>query len=144
MKHDPAKLIYHSMHKRPMPGCLPLFFAMSALAVAGVMLLVEVKLPEPLRPRGVGNVFYQNDELTRFQVRQHSALPLRLPTDPAARLPEPDHALPLQRPIELQSAPPLPITTEPPDSAVLDAATLLKLPPLVPEGGMPQEKEVEP
>lgn len=144
MKTTPTKLIYHSLHKRPMPGCLPLFFLLAALATGAVMWLVQVKLPEPFRSRGTGAVHYRNDELTRFQVRQHSALPLRLPTDPAARLPEPDHALPLQRPIELQSAPPLPITTEPPDSAVLDAATLLKLPPPVPEGGMPQEKEVEP
>lgn len=143
MKHDPAKLIYHSMHKRPMPGCLPLFFAMSALAVAGVMLLVEVKLPEPLRPRGVGNVFYQNDELTRFQVRQHSALPLQLPVyaDPTARLPLPSHELPLHREVKLETPPAQTFSSEAPDSAVLNAEELLALPP---ENPAPAETQAMP
>lgn len=143
MKNAPAKLIYHSLHKRPMPGCLPLFMLLAALVTGGVMWLVQVRMPEPFRPRGTGTVHYRNDELTRFQVRQRSALPLRLPAyaDPAAHLPELNYELPLSRPVNLQPAPPLPITTEPPDSAVLDAATLLQLPP---EQSSPQEKEVEP
>lgn len=140
MKNAPAKLIYHSLHKRPMPGCLPLFFMLAALVSGLVMWLVEVKLPEPFRPRGTGVVHYRNDELTRFQVRQRSALPLRLPGDPATQLPGPLHTLPLTRAVELQPAPPLPITTEPPDSAVLDAASLLRLPPPLPV----EAKEVEP
>lgn len=145
MKHAPAKLIYHSLHKRPMPGCLPLFFLLAALATAGVIWLVRVKLPEPFRPRGVGDVQYRNDELTRFQVRQRSALPLRLPqyADPAAQLPLEQRELSTARRAELQEAPPLPLTTEPPDSAVLSAAELLELPPAEPaeaegkEGGEP-------
>ena len=145
MKNAPTKLIYHSLHKRPMPGCLPLFFLLAGLATAAVIWLVEVQLPAPFRPRGTGTVSYRNDELTRFQVRQRSALPLRLPgDDPAARLPEPAHALPLQRAVELQAAPPLPITREPRDSAVLDAETLLRLPPAIPDSLLPQEKEVQP
>ena len=131
MKTDPTKLLYHSLHKRPMPGCLPLFVLLAALVTGGLMCLVQVRLPAPIRPRGVGTVDYRNDELTRFQVRQRSALPLRLPTyaDPAEQLPEAPQELPLNRPVNLLPAPPLPITTEPPDSAVLDAAFLLQLPP---------------
>lgn len=138
MKTTPANLIYHSLHKRPMPGCLPLFFLLAALLTVAIVKVVQVTLPEPFHARGVGNVQYRNDELTRFQVRQRSALPLRLPTyaDPAAQLPIPPHELPLSRAVPLQQAPPLPITAEPPDSAVLDAENLLQLPP--------PETEVEP
>ena len=145
MKHAPAKLIYHSLHRRPMPGCLPLFFLMAALATAGVISLVRVAMPEPLRPRGQGSVQYRNDELTRFQVRQRSALPLRLPAyaDPASQLPGAGYELPLSREVSLQPAPPLPISAEPPDSAVLDAGALLRLPPA--EESAPQpEREVAP
>lgn len=129
MKH--TKLIYHSLHKRPMPGCLPLFFLLAALVVAGVISLVEVRLPQPLRPRGIGAMYYKDDELTRFQVRQRSALPLRLPTyaDPATRLPIAKHDLPLLREVTLEPAPPSTFSTEAPDSAVLRADILLELPP---------------
>ena len=127
-----------------MPGCLPLFFLLAALATGAVMWLVQVRLPAHFRPRGTGVVHYRNDELTRFQVRQRSALPLRLPRDPAAMLPEPEHALPLHRPVLLQAAPPLPITPEPPDSAVLDADSLLRLPPPNPQNHLHPEKEVAP
>lgn len=142
MKTDPAKLIYHSMHKRPMPGCLPLFFLLAALATGGVICLVSVELPKPYRARGTGAVSYRNDELTRFQVRQRSALPLRLPAyaDPAAQLPLPEQKLPLGRPVPLQDAPAQPISSTPPDSAVLDADMLLQLPPEAPA----PEKEVAP
>lgn len=132
MKNKPAKLIFHSMHSRPMPGCLPLFFLMAAVVTGVVIALVHVTLPRQLRPRGVGNVYYRNDELTRFQVRQRSALPLRLPAyaDPAARLPMAEHHLPLQREVELQPAPLYDISAgASPDSAVLEAETLLALPP---------------
>lgn len=131
MKTAPARLIYHSLHKRPMPGCLPLFFILAGLAVAGLVSLVRVTLPEPMRPKGVGNVYYRNDELIRFQVRQRSALPLRLPTyaDPSARLPIPDHDLPLQRKINPVSSPAQSFSTRAPDSVVLDADSLLALPP---------------
>lgn len=148
MKHDPIKLIYHTMHKRPMPGCLPLFFVLAALVVVGIISLVRVVTPEPLRPRGVGNVYYRNDELTRFQVRQRSAMPLRLPVyaDPAARPPIPEHPLDPVRQVELQATPA--VTSLPgaaPDSAVLNAESLLALPPeelLHPVN--PEEKEVQP
>lgn len=142
MKRDPIKLIYHSLHKRPMAGCLPLFFVLAALVVAGVAALVKVVVPEPPKPRGVGNVYYRNDELTRFQVRQRSALPLRLPAyaDPAARPAIPEHELPLYRELELLPLPPLHSIQPPPDTAVPGAEGLPELPP----PGFMQGKEVQP
>lgn len=139
MKQASPKLLFHSLHTRPMPGCLPLFFLMAALVVAGLVCLVKVSLPMPLRPRGNGNMYYSNDELTRFQVRQSGALPLRLPAyaDPAARLPVPEHPLPLRREVGPAPAPPLSITNQAPDSAVLSADALLTLPP--PADSTPQE-----
>ena len=141
MKNDPIKLIYHSMHKRPMPGCLPLFFIMAALLVIGLICMVRVITPTPLRPRGVGNIYYKNDELTRFQVRQRSALPLRLPAyaDPAARVAEAEHELPLHRQALPAEAPPINILDYAPDSAAFNAEQLLALPPAAAE-----EKEVRP
>lgn len=131
MKRDPSKLIFHTMHKRPMPGCLPLFFLLAAGVAALVITLVKVSLPEAVRPRGVGSVHYRNDELTRFQVRQRSALPLRLPAyaDPAAQSPIPAQELPQSRKVTLRPAPPQLISSELPDSAALDEETLLRLPP---------------
>lgn len=139
MKNAPTRLIYHSLHKRPMSGCLPLFLLLATLATIGAISLVHVTMPPPFHSRGQGTVGYKNDELTRFQVRQRSALPLRLPTyaDPAAQQPVAHAELTLGREVPLQEAPPLPITAEPPDSAVLDAAELLRLPPT-------EETEVEP
>lgn len=138
MTPSPPKLVFHSLHTRPMPGCLPLFFLLAALLVGGVICLVEVTLPKPIRPRGVGNVYYRNDELTRFQVRQHAALPLRLPAyaDPAAQLPLPKRPLTLKR--EAGPVPALPPAGQAPDSAVLSADALLALPPAPQqEGGTP-------
>lgn len=114
-----------------MPGCLPLFFLMAALVVALIMLAVRVSLPATPPPRGVGNVYYRNDELTRFRVRQHSALPMRFPDsiDPVAQLPIPEHNLPLPRKMPLQPAPPAYLPDNIPDSIVLDPELLLKLPP---------------
>lgn len=141
MKTKPAKLLFHSLHSRPMPGCLPLFFLMAAV-VAGVFIaVVHVSLPRQQRPRGVGRVYYRNDELTRFQVRQRSALPLRLPAyaDPASHLPTEAPELPLRREPAPLPAPVYSILTGAPDSAVLEADTLLALPPAEPlqKGGEP-------
>ena len=131
MKRAPINLIYHSLHTRPMPGCLPLFFFLAALVVALFMVFVRVSLPATTPPRGVGRVYYRNDELTRFRVRQHSALPMRLPDsiDPVAQLPIPEHPLPLPRKVHLQPTPPAFTPYSVPDSIVLDPERLLKLPP---------------
>ena len=117
MKHDPIHLLYHSMHARPMRGCLPLFVLLSALLVGGVIALFEVSLPEPAPPRGEGLMLYQRDDLTRFRVRQQSALPLRLHTLPLRPMPEL-----LPPPSRLQ-----PVDAR--DSFVLDDAYLLEFPP---------------
>lgn len=142
MKRDPIKLIYHTLHKRPMPGCLPLFFLLAALVVLGIISLVRVVAPPPLRPQGVGNVYYKNDELTRFQVRQRSALPLRLPAyaDPAARLPIPEHPLSPERVVAPLPAPAQTLMQAAPDTAVPGADSL-------PEPALPtatDKKEDEP
>lgn len=130
MKSAPIKLIYHSMHKRPMPGCLPLFFILAAVVAAAGICVVKVVMPGKLPPPKVGHVYYRSDEMTRFQVRQNSALPLRLPAyaDPAAGLCREEHPLPLYRQISPLPAPQVE-TTPPHDSAVLDAEQLLALPP---------------
>lgn len=146
MKRAPIHLIYHSVYPRSMSGCLPLFFILALGAVVGTMILFKVNLPKPIPPRGEGEILYRQDELTRFRVRQHSALPLRLPSsvDPAARLPIPEHILPLH---------PLPTLLPPPsqlrpvyaqDSFVLDDAYLLEFPPeeTTPTAG--QQKEASP
>lgn len=138
MKNVPANLLYHSLHKRPMPGCLPLFFLLAAVVTGAVMWLVKVEPPKRVFPRGAGSVQIQNDEMTSFQVRQRSAMPLHLPRDPAVQLPWGPHELSPTRPVTPLPAPPLPIITAPPDSAVLDADSLLRLPPPT------QETEVAP
>lgn len=145
MKRDTIHLLYHGKHKRPMPGFLPLFFLLAVLLVVGVISLVRVVTPQPLHPRGVGNVYYRNDELTRFQVRQRSALPLRLPAyaDPAAQLPIPSHDLAPLRRVQPAAALPLPLVREPADSALPEVDHLLDLPPAAaaaPEAG----EEVQP
>lgn len=144
MKRDPINLLYHTLHKRPMQGCLPLFFVLAALMVAGIAMVVHVALPEPTKPRGVGRVYYKNDELTRFLVRQRGALPLRLPAyaDPAVRLPIPEHALPLRRRVELMPAPEQPFIPIAPDTAVPGADAMPELPP--PAADTPDGKEVLP
>ena len=143
----PTKLLFHSMHKRPMPGCLPLFFLVAAVVVGCIICMVQVTLPRQVRPKGVGNIYYRNDELTRFQVRQRSALPLRLPAfaDPAAHQPIADHSLPLERKIGPLPAAPYSVTPQAPDSAVLDAEYLLALPPAeeAPAAAAPAEEETE-
>lgn len=131
MKREPIHLVFHAPHARPMVRCLPVFIVLSLLLVAGAIMFFTVNLPPMLRPRGVGNILYRQDDLTRFRVRQLSALPLRLPSavDPAAHLPIPKHELPLH--------PELPLVLPPSQlgpmydhaSAVLDDDYLLELPP---------------
>ena len=147
MKNGSIKLQYHSMHKRPMQGCLPFFLFMSGLAVWGMFRLVEVDLPEPLKPKGAGRVLYRDDSVTRFYVAQHSALPLRLPeqTDPAVQSPLPEQALSEDRVVELEMAPAVFPFANDLNSMVFDSETLLALPPLPEEETEEnEEKEVQP
>ena len=108
MKYTPSKLIYHTLHSRPMHGYFPLFFILSAIGVIGGMRLFDVRVSVPLRPQGVGAVLYKNDELTQFRVRQNSALPLHLPrsVDPAEQISIPGNTLPTRRKVPLLPAPP--------------------------------------
>ena len=108
MKYAPSRLIYHTLHSRPMHGYLPLFFMVSAVIVIGCISLFDVRVPVPLQPRAGGTMLYKNDELTQFRVRQNSALPLHLPrsVDPAEQITLPKNTLPTRHEVPLIVAPP--------------------------------------
>ena len=131
MKRESINLLYHRAHTRPMPGCLPLFVILAALLVVGIAIVFKVNLPPLMEPRGEGNIIYRQDELTRFRVRQLSALPLRLPAavDPAARSLVPEHKLPLHPTMQLVPPPSQLSPACDHESAILDDAYLLELPP---------------
>ena len=131
MKNGPIKLLYHSMHKRPMRGCLPLFFFPALLVVGMLVWVVDVKTTEPRKSRGTGRVLYRDDSVTRFYIAQHSALPLRMPmqVDPAVQPPVTVPELPLQREVELEMAPPVFPFASDLNSTVFDSEILLELPP---------------
>lgn len=130
-KEGEVSLVYHIKHGRSMPGCLPLFVLIAGACVVLGLMFVEVRKPEPLRPRGEGNVYYRNDELLHFHAFQRSPLPFRLPAsiDPAQT---PDREMPPlspERKVELLPAPAPSLFGSAPDSAVLEKASLLRLPP---------------
>lgn len=130
MKPKEQSLLYHTMHSRPMPGCLPLFFLM-AMALVGLGLwLAPVDMPDRIRPKGVGKVYIKKDRLTDFVLRRTSPLPLHLPmhADPEYLEDAAAASMPLLRPVQIQTPPPNPLFSQAPDSAVLDAAALLALP----------------
>ncbi len=131
MKRDEPGLIYHSLHRRGYRGCLPVTFVISALVVAGGMCALQVRMPERVRHKGYGELFYRNDSLIHFQIRRRSPLPMNLPNfvDPARQ--ESAAAVDSDGRVEakLTPAPPFDFLSTPPDSAVLDADNLLALPP---------------
>ena len=122
MKDKEKGLLYHTMHSRPMPGCLPLFFLL-ALGVAALCIwIAPVKMPERVRPKGTGQVFVKTDRLTHFLLRRQSPRPLHLPNsaDPeyhedaaAAAMPLLRSAQALQREVS-QSQPESPQLQPPP------------------------------
>ncbi len=129
------KLIYHSLHGRPLRGgCMPVFLLLALLLLGGMLMMVRVEMPEPLTSAGEGSVIYRKDELLYAQIRQRSPLPMRLPdfVDPA-RHPEEGVNLPFRRELHMQAAPPESPFATAPDSVVLDAAGLLALPPTAEE-----------
>lgn len=130
MKDKEHSLLYHTMHSRPMPGCLPLFFLLATGVVALGIWLVPVKMPERVRPQGVGRVYIKNDRLTDFVLRRQSPIPLHLPqhADPEYQEDMAAAAMPLQNAVKLASPPPQPMLNEAADSAVLNAEELLALP----------------
>ncbi len=150
MKERRSSLVLHSEHRRHVRGgCLPVFLLLSVAFFASVLMLVRVEMEPPLRPAGEGNVFYRKDELQENQIRQRSPLPLRLPRYVAPlRKDEGVVNLPLRRTLKAAEAPEeLPYPTAP-DSVVLNATSLLELPPPAGEERSPsaesQRKEDEP
>lgn len=146
MKDKEHSLLYHTMHSRPMPGCLPLFFIL-AMIVAGVGIwLSPVEMPERVRPRGVGKVYIKNDRLTNFVLGRQSPLPLHLPlhADPEYQEDVAAASMPLLRPVKLMPAPPQPVFNTAADSAVLNEASLLELPKTVEPVSEPEPQVVEP
>lgn len=130
MKDKEHSLLYHTMHSRPMPGCLPLFFLMALVAVGAGMWFAPVEMPKRVTPKGVGRVGVKNDRLTDFVVRRTSPLPLHLPlhADPEYQEDMAAAAMPLLRPVSILPPPPMPIFDAAPDSSVLNAEELLAYP----------------
>lgn len=130
MKDKEKGLLYHTMHSRPMPGCLPLFFLLALGVTALCLWIAPVKMPERVRSKGVGEVYVKEDRLTHFLLRRQSPLPLHLPNsaDPEYQEDVAAASMPLLRPSQILPPPPLPVCPMVADSAVLDAAALLELP----------------
>ncbi|MEE1264789.1 MAG: hypothetical protein UHH87_00720 [Akkermansia sp.] len=130
MKNKEHSLLYHTMHSRPMPGCLPLFFGLALIVVGAGIWLAPVRMPERVRPEGVGRVSVKDDRLIHFIVRRQSPLPLHMPlhADPDFREDVDAAAMPLLRPARLEPLPPQPLFDSAADSAVLSAEKLLALP----------------
>lgn len=130
MKQKEHSLLYHTMHSRPMPGCLPLFFLLAMVVVGVGLWFAPVEMPRRERPKGVGAVYIKKDRLTDFVLRRKSPLPLNLPlhADPEYQEDVAAASMPLQRSVKVLTPPQNPIFTQAADSAVLDAAELLALP----------------
>lgn len=130
MKDKEHSLLYHTLHSRPMPGCLPLFFGLALLVVGAGIWFAPIRMPERVRPEGVGRVSIKEDRLTHFVVRRQSPLPLQMPlhADPEFQEDLAAASMPLKRAIELQPLPPQPLFDTAADSAVLHAESLLALP----------------
>lgn len=131
-------LLYHSSLRASTKrrGCLFLCLLPAAGVVAALLYFLDVVMPQKAESRGEASVYYRNDELVHFQMRQRTPLPLNIPAyvDPASReeaaVVENDgriHPQPLQ-------APAFDYLFVAPDSVVLGDEDLLALPP---EGGQP-------
>ena len=132
MKDKEHSLLYHTMHSRPMPGCLPLFFLLAMVVVGVGLWVAPVEMPELVKPRGVGKVYKKEGRLTDFVLRRQSPLPLHLPlhADPEYCEDLAAASMPLLRESRVLPPPPQELFDPAADSAVLDAAALLELPPL--------------
>ena len=123
----PDPLTFHTRFDRRAHGCLPLFVAGAFLLVLALLWFIPVQKPEPLRPRGVGQLFISDDEAVDFMVRAQSPLPL-LQTRTLDPEFDETNRMPLKRELKLHPAPPAALFGAP-DSAVLSAEDLLQLPP---------------
>ena len=130
-QQEEHSLLYHAMHSRPMPGCLPLFFLLAALLVTALMLMVEVQMPRRVRPQGQGKVTYRSDEITNMRMQLRSPLPLILPVfaDPSRKDVAAGQTLPRRFEPALTPAPEQPLFDTVPASMVIDEQKLLELPP---------------
>ena len=154
MKNKEHSLLYHTMHSRPMPGCLPLFFVLALIVVGGIIWFAPVSMPERVRPEGVGRVSVKDGNLIHFIVKRQSPLPLHMPlhADPEFREDVDAAAMPLLRPARLEPLPPQPLFQSAADSVVLSAEKLLALPgetvaepePALPAAAQPVLETVEP
>lgn len=133
MKDKEHSLIYHALHSRPMPGCLPLFFIFSVAIIAAVFLLVKVKPNPQIQSNGKAKISLRSDELTAMRLQLRSPLPLLLPVkvDPTRR--ESPGTLPRRSATGLQEAPMQPVFTGPRASMLINDAELLELPPPAPQ-----------
>lgn len=145
MKDKEHSLLYHTMHSRPMPGCLPLFFLLAMIVVGTGLWFAPVEMPERVRPKGVGKVYVKNDRLTDFVLRRKSPLPLHLPlhADPEYQEDLAAASMSLMRRAQIVPPPPQELFDPAADSAVLDAAALLELPPMPVAGSSATESSVE-
>ena len=134
-----TNLVFHSRHRRHLAGgCMPVFFLLALALLAGLLLVLRVEMTPPIRPAGEGNILHRKDELVETQIRQRSPLPLRLPRYIAPlRQDEGIVNLPLRRTLTAAEAPEESPFATAADSVVLNAVTLLELPPQ-----KPQEQEV--
>lgn len=130
MKRKEHSLLYHTMHSRPMPGCLPLFFLLAMAITLSIIWFVPVKMPQRVQPKGVGAVYKKEGRLADFVIRRSSPLPLHLPlhADPEYQEDVAASAMPLLQPVKVHTPPRQAIFDDERDSAVLDAASLLALP----------------
>ena len=136
MPNREHSLLYHAMHSRPMPGCLPLFFVLAAVVVGSLMLLVDVQKPDPARPKGHGKVTYRSDAITAMRMQLRSPLPLLLPVyaDPTRKDMAAGQTLPRRFEPAALEAPPQAILPTAPASIALDEEKLLALPPTSNDG----------
>ena len=133
MKKEEHSLLYHAMHSRPMPGCLPLFFTMAAVVVGVVLLLVNVQFrPVPsAESKPVAQVTYYHDVITAMRMQLRSPLPLLLPVfaDPTRKDAAAGASLPQKYEPSVRSAPMPPLFEAVPASMLVDERDLLALPP---------------
>ena len=129
---EQPSMLYHSRLKRwKRKRGLAIAFVFACGVIAAGMSFVEVEMPQPVLPRGEAEIYYRNDELIHFQIRQRTPLPLDLPAyaDPVRR----ENAAIIDNDGRAVARPALGPAFDflfvPPDSIVLGEADLLALPP---------------
>lgn len=124
-------LAYHTKYSRPLRGCFAVFVVLAVLVIVAVFAFVRIRFAEPLPQAEEGMLHYRCDELQHLHVIMRTPMPLPLPqyVDPARREEAEAQALPQRFTPGLSKAPAERIYSAAHDSAVLDAAGLIALPP---------------